>query len=213
MPSVCNWSPATRRHWKASAQLLGERHYDRARQELEAALAAEPGRWRSHNALGMLDDLAGNHEAAAGHFRQALEQPETGMARQESAQLWNNLGYSVYMSGDWKGSLQYFNAATNRNLKFERAWQNIGLVYTRLGEYDRALDAYLQVMDKPAAYNNVGYVCMINNRYDLAESYFWQAIKLSPTYYVKAHENLERLNILRADATQQTANRPGADFD
>jgi Flp pilus assembly protein TadD len=177
--------------------LLGERNYDQARTYLEAALKAEPGRWHSLNGLGMLDDLAGAHAAAAGHYRQALDQPKAGLTRQDTAQLQNNLGYSLYMSGDWEGALLHFHKALNASPEFERAWQNIGLLYTRKGQYDNALDAYLHVMDKPQAYNNIGYVCMINQRYDQAEKFFRQAIKLSPTYYIKAHENLDRLKRLR----------------
>jgi Flp pilus assembly protein TadD len=184
--------------------LLAERNYDKARTYLESALKAEPGRWRTHNALGMLDDLAGAHEAAAGHYRQALEQPEAGLTRADTAQLWNNLGYSLYMAGDWKGALLHFQKSLNAIPEFERAWQNIGLVYTRKGQYDNALDAYLHVMDKPQAYNNIGYVCMINQRYDQAEKFFRQAIKLSPTYYVKAQENLDRLKRLRVAGDTRT---------
>jgi hypothetical protein len=33
--------------------------------------------------------------------------------------------------------------------------------------------------------------------YDAAAHFFQKAIKLSPTYYVKAHENLDRVNRLR----------------
>lgn len=190
--------------------LLRERQYDSARTELEAALKADPKRWRSLNGLGMLDDLAGDHAAAAGRFRKALAIPGADTAGHESAQLWNNLGYSLYMSGDLQGALQNFYTAIDKDPAFKRAWENIGLVYTRMGDYDRALDAYQRVMDKPEAYNNVGYVCMINDRYDLAEHYFRQAIDLSPTYYVKAHDNLERLNTLRSSAANQTATRsPG----
>jgi Flp pilus assembly protein TadD len=180
--------------------LLAERHYDSARTHLEAALQTEPGRWRSHNALGMIDDLNGDHAAAAEHYRQALEQPEAGLGRHDTAQLLNNLGYSLYLSGDWDGALLQFHKALNASPEFERAWQNIGLVYTRKGLYDNALEAYLHVMDKPQAYNNIGYVCMINQKYDRAGYFFQQAIKLSPSYYVKAHENLDRLNRLRASA-------------
>jgi uncharacterized protein HemY len=37
---------------------------------------------------------------------------------------------------------------------------------------------------------------MINKQYDEAEHYFRTAISLSPSYYAKAHENLERLQLL-----------------
>jgi len=175
--------------------LLRDRRHDDAKKHLLAALESEPNRWKSHNGLGMLADLEGDHAAAATHFQQALDSSPNAI--QDKARLLNNLGYSVYMSGDLDGALKYFYNAIDYNPNFERAWQNIGLVYTRQAKYNRALGASLHVMDKPEAYNNIGFLCMIDEQYDCAEYHFKKAIKLSPTYYVKAHENLDRLQILR----------------
>lgn len=177
--------------------LMRDRHYEEAENYLTAALVAEPQRWQSHNGLGMLADLEGDHATAANYFQQALDTLPGTSGRTDKARVLNNLGYSIYMSGDRESALPYFYKALDSNPEFDRAWQNIGLVYTMTGHYNRALDAYMHVMEKPAANNNVGYLCMLNNNYDQAEYFFRQAIKLSPSYYVKAHDNLDRLNILR----------------
>jgi len=177
--------------------LLRERRYDDARRHLTAALEKEPQRWQSHNGLGMLADLEGDYAQAAAHYSQALELPPGIVQQPETALLLNNLGYSLYLSGDWEGALTHFHKALDYNPDFERAWQNLGLVYTRQGEYDRAMEAFRHVMAKPEAYNNMGFVCMINQQYEQADYFFRQAITLSPSYYVKAHENLDRLNRLR----------------
>jgi len=176
--------------------LLRDRRYDDARQYLTNALEKDPQRWQSHNGLGMLDDLKGEYAQAVAHYRQALDTPMASGQHPGTALLLNNLGYSLYLSGDWDGALQQFHRALDFNQDFERAWQNLALVYTRKGDYDRALDAFLRVMDKPEAYNNIGFLCMLNKRYEQAENFFRLAIKLSPTYYVKAHDNLDRLNRL-----------------
>jgi len=177
--------------------LMRDRRHEEARKYLTAALEADPLRWESHNGLGMLADLEGDHAAAATHFQLALDTFSSAFARTDKARVLNNLGYSTYMSGDLAGALPYFYKALDSYPEFDRAWQNIGLVYTRQGAYDRALDAYLHVMGKPEAFNNLGYLCMINKRYDRAEYYFRVAIKASPSYYAKAHDNLERLQSLR----------------
>ena len=177
--------------------LLRERRYEDARKQLEAALEQEPQRWQSHNGLGMLADLDGEHVIAATHFRKALDNLSNASARTDRARVLNNLGYSIYMSGDPAGALPYFYRALDNHLKFDLAWQNIGLVHAVQGNYDKALNAYMQVMSKPEAYNNLGFICMINKQYNNAEHYFRTAIRLSPSYYVKAHENLERLELLQ----------------
>jgi Flp pilus assembly protein TadD len=176
---------------------LRDRRYEDARLHLTTALEHDPQRWQSHNGLGMLDDLDGDHVQAAAHYRQALDIPPVPDLPLEKARLLNNLGYSSYLSGDWEGALRHFHRALDYNPDLERAWQNIGLVYTRKEQYDRALDAFQRVMDKPDAYNNLGFLCMINRQYDQAEYFLQKAIRLSPSYYVKAHENLDRLSILR----------------
>ena len=181
----------------AGLLFLRERSYEDAKRHLTVALERDPLRWQSLNGLGMLADLDGDHAQAAAYYRQALAIPPEVEQQPDNAILLNNLGYSFYLSGDWQQALQYFQQALNYNPDFERAWQNLGLVYTREGEYDRALDAFRRVMDKPEAYNNIGFVCMINQDYDEAAHFFQKAIKLSPTYYVKAHENLDRVNRLR----------------
>ena len=178
---------------------LRERRYEDAKRHLTVALEKDPVRWQSQNGLGMMADLDGDHVLAASYYRQALATPPEAVQQPDKAVLLNNLGYSLYLSGDWQEALQYFHQALNYNPDFERAWQNLGLVYTRNGQYDRALDAFRRVMDKPEAYNNIGFVCMINQNYADAAHFFQKAIKLSPTYYVKAHENLDRLNRLRGN--------------
>ena len=177
--------------------LLRDRRYAEAGKYLNAALEADPQRWQSHNGLGMLSDLDGEHARAATHFRQALDNLSTASSRTDRARVLNNLGYSTYMSGDPAGALPYFYQALDNHPEFDLAWQNIGLVHTMQGNYDRALNAYMHVMSKPEAYNNLGFMCMVNKKYDKAERYFRTAISLSPSYYAKAHENLERLELLR----------------
>jgi Flp pilus assembly protein TadD len=175
---------------------LREHRYDDARQHFSAALEGDPLRWKSHNGLGMIADMNGDYESAVAHYRQALDTPPEAEQPDKSLLL-NNLGYSLYLSGDWLGAQQHFHKALKYNPGLDRAWQNLGLVYTRKGEYERALDVYRNVMEKPEAYNNMGFLCMINQEYDQAEYFFQKAIKLSPTYYVKAHENLDQMNRLR----------------
>lgn len=176
--------------------LLQERRYDEARQHLTAALAADSERWQCHNGLGVLADLDGNHETAITHFRQALDVSSGAPGLADKARVLNNLGYSLYLKNDRESALKYFHKALYNDPGFDRAWENLGLVYTRQGDYYRAVDAYSHVMDKPQAYNNIGFLCMINEEYKCAEHYFNIAIKLSPSYYVKAHENMDRLKML-----------------
>jgi Flp pilus assembly protein TadD len=168
-----------------------QHQYDQAKENLSAVINAEPGRWRAHDGLGILADLENDYVVAADHYRQALE------IYPSSPQLYNNLGYSEYLSGNWDQALVSFHTALGHDRKFDSVWHNIGLVHARQGRYEDAERAYRRVMGRAEAYNNIGYLCLIQKDYKNAEIYLRQAIKLSPSYYVKANENLEQLAKLR----------------
>lgn len=167
--------------------LMNQQKAEEATVELSAVIEAEPTRWRALNALGIIHDVDGRMERAKPYYFRALEQVP------KSSEVLNNLGYSYYLSGDLRGAGLYFRRAIDADRKNAKAWSNLGLVLTRERHYPEALDAFSQVMDRPKALNSVGYVCMLANDYACAEQYFTQAISASPTWYVEAHQNLQRI--------------------
>lgn len=168
-----------------SRQELAEEYLRRA-VELDAKL------WRAHNALGMIADLQGRPEAAAQHYNSALA------LRPDDPQLLNNLGYSKYLSGDWAAAESHFQAALSRDPANSYAWSNLALLAERRGQYDKALDALKRVGPDSQAYNNLGYLCLVNDNFAEAEYFLREAVRLSPTYNKAAQENLELLRIRRA---------------
>jgi tol-pal system protein YbgF len=170
---------------------LRDRNYTAAKGNLTRALTINQNLWRTHNALGAIADLQGDHVTAQNHYRQSL------LLQPNSLNVINNYGYSLYLSGDWNEALAEFRKALNISPDFERAWYNIGLLYARQGRFQDALGAFDNVMGRPQAYNDIGYICMINGDYRQAELYLRKAIKLSSTYYKKAHENLEKMMRLK----------------
>ena len=176
---------------------LRTRKYEQAKIYLSDALEGKPNLelWLAHNGLGTIADIEGNYTAAIEHYRSALR------LNPHSAQILNNLGYSEYLSGNWDKAMMHFLQAVNSDRKFDRAWYNIGLVYTRQGKYEDAFDAFRNVLDTPQAYNDIGYLSMLDGYYDIAEHYYQKAIKTSPSYYLKAHENIDRLERQRERGT------------
>ena len=179
------------------------RNYEQAKASLLKALAQNPNLWSAHNGLGMIADIEGDHATAIEHYHQALA------LNPRSAQVLNNLGYSEYLSGNWHAAMMHFVQAVNSNPDYERAWYNIGLIYTREGDYENAFDAFRNVLDTPQSYNDIGYLSMIDGQYNIAERYFQKAVKSSPSYYLKAHENIDKLERLRdrGPATRQFRTR------
>lgn len=165
--------------------------YDEAHQSLTAAVQSDTSRWRAHNGLGLVADQRKDFKAAIAHYQAALKiQPESPM-------LLNNLGYSTYLSGDWDGAEQLFRRAIQQDPNYEKAYLNLGLIQARSGDEESALKTFQRVTDEPSAYNNLGYIYMLNDRYHEAENNFQRAISLSPEYFELAHQNLAQLKSLQ----------------
>lgn len=164
--------------------LLRNGKYDAAEQRLTQAIGLNAHLWKSHNGLGVIYDMKTDYSRAKTHYLAALkEQPGSSI-------IFNNFGYSRYLAGSWNAAQSYFYQALANDPKNDRAWSNLGLLRTRKKDYDKALYSFLQIMEKPQALNNLGYLCMLDRKYEQAEKYFLKAIKASPSYYEVAHENL-----------------------
>jgi Flp pilus assembly protein TadD len=150
-------------------------------------VALNQTRWRSHNGLGVIHDLNGEYGEARKAYLVAIK------INVRSPMLLNNLGYSTYMSGDWDGAVKYYHTALNHNENYERAWMNLGLVLTRQERYADALNALQRVLDEPEALNNMGYISLMDGKYEVAHRLLEAAVETSPSYFVAANENLERL--------------------
>lgn len=173
--------------------LLEQRKSDEAQDRLGDAVLLDPRRWRAHNGLGILADLRGDYLSASEHYASALEM------NPGSAMLANNLGYSKYLAGDLDSAEKAFRLALQNNPAYERAWKNLGLVQMRNRSYRDSVRSFSHGMTKYQAYNTVGYLCMLEERYDDAERFLLQAAELSPVYYELAYENLERVQDARRD--------------
>lgn len=172
--------------------LLAERKYDEARNHLTIAEASggEAISWRLYNSLGVISDLEKDYKQAIIHYRKALAlQPELPL-------ILNNMGYSRYMLGDWDSAEKYYKKAVLNEKYFERAWRNLGLLYVRKGNYEEAVSAFTQVESLHEAYNDIGFICMLNGKHDISEAFFKRAIKLSPRYYKAANNNLRKNKML-----------------
>ncbi|MBY6185072.1 tetratricopeptide repeat protein [Marinobacter hydrocarbonoclasticus] len=146
---------------------------------------------QAYLALGILRDLDTDFDGAQALYRLVLTQSPT------LAKALNNLGYSYYLAGDLIRAEMYLRQATQRQPEFLRAWTNLGLVYVRRGQSERAFQAFRRVMPEADAYNDIGYFVMLEGKLDEAERLFMKAIDASPIYFAKAQDNLRSVQQLK----------------
>ncbi len=169
---------------------MDEGRDEKAISNLTSAVANDEHLWRAHNALGVYADRAADYPTALQHYDLALSiNPEAGHVR-------NNRGYSKYLAGDIEGAtLDLYTAANDWG--FLHAWANLGKIYAEEGMYRDAIKTYKLVMSEANALNNAGYSAIENGDLVQAERYLNKAIRLSPTYFPSAEENLSLLQELQ----------------
>ncbi|NIC07554.1 tetratricopeptide repeat protein [Halomonas sp. DX6] len=170
--------------------LIQQRDYEQAERFLAPIAARRQAPWQAHNALGVIADINSDHATAQSHYARALEvNPRTPL-------VLNNQGYSRYLAGDLSGARQALRQAVSVNPDYDLAWRNLGLVHAREGDYDTAIEAVARSGDRAKAYNDIGYISMLEGRYQDAMGFFEEAMRLSPAYYVTASENARSLDQL-----------------
>jgi tetratricopeptide (TPR) repeat protein len=163
--------------------------HDKAIKELQSAIANDNQLWRAHNALGVYADKSNDFTLALHHYDIALS------INPDAVSVLNNRGYSRFLAGDFPGATaDLYEAANNRD--FPSAWANLGMVYANHGWYDDAIATYQHVMSDAHAYNNTGKIALKNGDFPQAMKYLYEAIRLSPTYFPEAQQNLTRLENL-----------------
>lgn len=170
--------------------LLEQQAFDAAEQHLQPLVSRGNAPWQAYNAMGVIADIRGEYTLAQSHYEKALEMsPGTPL-------VLNNLGYSRYLAGDWEGARHSLRRAVGANPGYELAWRNLGLVYAREGDFETAVEAVARNGDRAKAFNDIGYISMLEGRYDDAMGFFEEAMRLSPAYYVTASQNAQNLDSL-----------------
>ena len=121
----------------------------------------------------------------------SLKRPSDGAANGD----WSQKAMALWKNGKFKDSkkaVDYWSRAIRSKQNTVEAYNNRGLAYHELKQYDRAIKDYSQAIRlDPArvnAYNNRGNSYYEKDEYQLALADFYQSLKRKPDY-AKAHLN------------------------
>ena len=169
--------------------LIQTGNYADAEENLNKAVSLDQS-WSAYNGLGIIANLLGDPEKAENLFRKA------DSLSPNSPELLNNIGFSLYSAKKLDQAEAYYLQALAIDPNFKKAAYNYALLQARLKNYDKAYFSFSKQSTTAEAYNNTGYIAMINGDYKEAKNYFEEAIHATPFYYKKANDNLAELNRL-----------------
>ncbi|HYV84766.1 MAG TPA: tetratricopeptide repeat protein [Patescibacteria group bacterium] len=110
--------------------------YDRADDDLQAALAIAPGNSDLVMSLGRLDTRRGRLEQAIADYRRAAELTPT------LADAWYNIGEIYARQGQYDAALEAFRTCSSKNPRHPRVNLGLGDAYEHKGIYEMALEYY-----------------------------------------------------------------------
>lgn len=173
-------------------------NYDSAENLFEQLLAAYPEDPNIISELAITYDSIGQGklvEAEPLHKKVLSLEPDKEAG-------YNNLGFNYLLQGRYDEAIPLFSKALTIEPDNIRTKNNLATAFLLNNEEVSALQLFENTLGKPAAYNNIGYLYMTQGNWDKAEKCFRKALALNPVFYLRAQQNLERLNSLRSQSAE-----------
>jgi len=171
-------------------------NYDRAVEQFQLMLKANPKDVFTHFVLGYIYDKQNRADLAIQELQEAIRLDPTYI------NAYNNLGTIYNRLGRQKEALEVFKIARELNPDYLEVHDNLGVVYFALGEYDQALESFQKAAQiNPRGYepyNNMGSVYLAMGKYEEAEKMILKALEINPRA-ADGLNNLGSIYITRLD--------------
>lgn len=162
--------------------------------KINAAMAIEPSDINVLRELAMVYDLMGKENLSEPLYQEIIE------IAPDQAAGHNNMGLNYMVRGEYPEAVLSFLQALSLDKNNLRIKNNLASAYALNGNKENALKIFKGTVGEAEAYNNVGYLLMTQGHFDEAERAFNKALQINPRHYVRAQENLEKLQGLRRTA-------------
>ena len=164
---------SAREHLELGREYLLEGRYSEAVSELSTAVSLDPKLTEAHNLLGVAYDKKGFADRAKDSFERAVK-------LEEDADTLNNLGFSLYQSGNYRAAIDRLKRAAKLAPGDERILNNLGLAYCRLGKVDEAYKAFTRATGPVMGNLNTAKMLERFGREDDAIKYYEAARQIDP---------------------------------
>ena len=159
--------------------------WDASEKNFKRAITIDAKSWGAHTYLGIIYDRQKRYAESQEEYTKALE------INQKSSVIYNNMGISYFLKGEYDRAKESFERALKIEPENNRIYNNLGVVLCRMERPAEALSAFKSGGDVAGAYNNLGYLYMMEQKYPDALNALDKALEIKPNYYEKAQENKE----------------------
>ncbi len=142
--------------------------------ELSRAASLDPKLSQAHSLLAVAYDRKGLHDLAEGSYRRAID------VNERDPQALNNLGYSLYLSGNYRAAVDRLKKAARLAPADARILNNLALAQVRLGKYDDAYRNFARAEGEFNGHANVAALLIRSGREDKAVEHLEAARRLQP---------------------------------
>ncbi|PYS51352.1 MAG: hypothetical protein DMG13_18815 [Acidobacteria bacterium] len=157
--------------------------YQVAIQHAKTTVRLEPTSAQGWDVLGRIHLHAGELDSAQSAWTTALQ------INGEDASVLANAGYVFLLESNWQQARVFLEGALERDGSLPDARNNLGIVLSKLGDDQGALQQFMALNRPAVAYNNLGVVQLDEGLRVEAANAFKQALTYEPDYLI-AQDNL-----------------------
>jgi Flp pilus assembly protein TadD len=173
-PAAAGGEASAREHLERGRALLEAGQLNEAVTELSRAASLDPRLAQAHSLLAVAYDRKGLRERARDSYERAVE------ANGSDAQALNNLGYSLYLSGNYRAAVDRLKRAARLAPADARILNNLALAQCRLGKYDDAYKSFARAGGEYSGRVNVAALLVRAGREEKAIEHLEAARRLQP---------------------------------
>jgi Flp pilus assembly protein TadD len=142
--------------------------------ELSRAASLDPKLSQAHSLLAVAYDRKGLRDRAEDSYRRAID------VNDRDPEALNNLGYSLYLSGNYRAAVDRLKKAARLAPGDTRILNNLALAQVRLGKYDDAYRNFARAGGEFSGHANVAALLIRAGREEKAVEHLEQARRLQP---------------------------------
>src|ERR1044072_8101300 len=173
-PDMKDEGGSPRDYLERGRAMLEDGRLNEAIAELSRAVSLDPKLSQAHSLLAVAYDRKGLHDRAEDSYRRSID------VNDRDPQALNNLGYSLYLNGNYRAAVDKLKKAAKLAPSDSRILNNLALAQVRLGKYD---DAYRNFARAEGDFNdhaNVAALLIRTGREDKAVEHLEAARKIQP---------------------------------